>query len=95
MIDDTYNANAGSLKAGLDVLAGIGKKPWLVLGAFDTDLPDAPLVGVVHGFLAQEASGRLKFCSHQCGVLPDYQRRQVGYQLKLAQHHRARLIDGG
>ncbi|MBL1263166.1 UDP-N-acetylmuramoyl-tripeptide--D-alanyl-D-alanine ligase [Methylomicrobium sp. RS1] len=34
VIDDTYNANAGSLKAGLDVLAGIGKKPWLVLGAF-------------------------------------------------------------
>jgi UDP-N-acetylmuramoyl-tripeptide--D-alanyl-D-alanine ligase len=34
VIDDTYNANAGSLKAGLDVLAGIGQKPWLVLGAF-------------------------------------------------------------
>jgi UDP-N-acetylmuramoyl-tripeptide--D-alanyl-D-alanine ligase len=34
VIDDTYNANAGSLKAGLDVLADIGKKPWLVLGAF-------------------------------------------------------------
>lgn len=34
VIDDTYNANAGSLKAGLDVLTGIGGKPWLVLGAF-------------------------------------------------------------
>jgi UDP-N-acetylmuramoyl-tripeptide--D-alanyl-D-alanine ligase len=34
VIDDTYNANAGSLKAGLDVLTGIGQKPWVVLGAF-------------------------------------------------------------
>ncbi|MGJ0485538.1 MAG: UDP-N-acetylmuramoyl-tripeptide--D-alanyl-D-alanine ligase [Methylomicrobium sp.] len=34
VIDDTYNANSGSLKAGLDVLAGIGQRPWLVLGAF-------------------------------------------------------------
>lgn len=34
VIDDTYNANSGSLKAGLAVLTGIGQKPWLVLGAF-------------------------------------------------------------
>ncbi len=34
VIDDTYNANSGSLKAGLEVLAGVGQKPWLVLGAF-------------------------------------------------------------
>jgi len=34
VIDDTYNANSGSLKAGLDVLTGVGQKPWLVLGAF-------------------------------------------------------------
>jgi UDP-N-acetylmuramoyl-tripeptide--D-alanyl-D-alanine ligase len=34
VIDDTYNANAASLKAGLDVLANCQGKPWLVLGAF-------------------------------------------------------------
>ncbi len=34
IIDDTYNANASSLKVGLDVLVNIAKVPWLVLGAF-------------------------------------------------------------
>jgi UDP-N-acetylmuramoyl-tripeptide--D-alanyl-D-alanine ligase len=34
VIDDTYNANAASLKAGLDVLANCGGERWLVLGAF-------------------------------------------------------------
>ncbi len=34
VIDDTYNANSASLKAGLDVLVNCPGKPWLVLGAF-------------------------------------------------------------
>ncbi|MGZ8164538.1 MAG: UDP-N-acetylmuramoyl-tripeptide--D-alanyl-D-alanine ligase [Methylobacter sp.] len=34
VIDDTYNANSASLKAGLDVLANCEGEPWLVLGAF-------------------------------------------------------------
>lgn len=34
IIDDTYNANSSSLKAGLDVLKSIGGESWLVLGAF-------------------------------------------------------------
>jgi UDP-N-acetylmuramoyl-tripeptide--D-alanyl-D-alanine ligase len=34
VIDDTYNANSASLKAGLDVLANCTGKRWLVLGAF-------------------------------------------------------------
>ena len=34
IIDDTYNANATSLKAGLDVLANCKGKHWVVLGAF-------------------------------------------------------------
>ena len=34
VIDDTYNANSASLKAGLDVLANCEGKHWLVLGAF-------------------------------------------------------------
>lgn len=42
VIDDTYNANSASLKAGLDVLANFRGKPWLVLGAFGELGPDSP-----------------------------------------------------
>jgi len=42
VIDDTYNANSASLKAGLDVLANFKGKPWLVLGAFGELGPDSP-----------------------------------------------------
>jgi UDP-N-acetylmuramoyl-tripeptide--D-alanyl-D-alanine ligase len=41
IIDDTYNANSASLKAGLDVLANFTGKPWLVLGAFGELGPDS------------------------------------------------------
>ncbi len=34
VIDDTYNANAASLKAGLEVLLNCRGKHWVVLGAF-------------------------------------------------------------
>ena len=34
VIDDTYNANASSLKVGLEVLTACAGQPWLVLGAF-------------------------------------------------------------
>jgi UDP-N-acetylmuramoyl-tripeptide--D-alanyl-D-alanine ligase len=34
IIDDTYNANATSLKAGLDVLVNCKGRHWVVLGAF-------------------------------------------------------------
>jgi UDP-N-acetylmuramoyl-tripeptide--D-alanyl-D-alanine ligase len=32
LVDDSYNANPGSLKAGIDALAGFGGKRWLILG---------------------------------------------------------------
>ncbi len=35
IIDDTYNANADSLKAGLDVLVNCRGQHWVVLGAFN------------------------------------------------------------
>ena len=44
VIDDTYNANSASLKAGLDVLTGFTGKPWLVLGAFGELGPDSPKI---------------------------------------------------
>ena len=34
VIDDSYNANAASLKAGLAVLQNCQGKPWLIFGAF-------------------------------------------------------------
>jgi UDP-N-acetylmuramoyl-tripeptide--D-alanyl-D-alanine ligase len=42
IIDDTYNANATSLKAGLDVLVNCKGKHWVVLGAFGELGPDSP-----------------------------------------------------
>ena len=42
IIDDTYNANSASLKAGLDVLTHFTGKPWLVLGAFGELGSDSP-----------------------------------------------------
>jgi len=44
VIDDTYNANSASLKAGLDVLAGCEGKHWLVLGAFGELGPESPKI---------------------------------------------------
>lgn len=32
LVDDTYNANPGSLRAALDVLPELGGEPWLLLG---------------------------------------------------------------
>jgi UDP-N-acetylmuramoyl-tripeptide--D-alanyl-D-alanine ligase len=59
IIDDTYNANADSLQAGLDVLANISGKPWLVLGAFGELGPDSPKI---HEEMAQQikASGVIR-----------------------------------
>ncbi|NOU22816.1 MAG: UDP-N-acetylmuramoyl-tripeptide--D-alanyl-D-alanine ligase [Methyloglobulus sp.] len=44
VIDDTYNANAASLKAGLEVLKNCKGKHWLVLGAFGELGPESPKI---------------------------------------------------
>jgi UDP-N-acetylmuramoyl-tripeptide--D-alanyl-D-alanine ligase len=44
IIDDTYNANADSLKVGLDVLANCKGKHWVVLGAFGELGPESPRI---------------------------------------------------
>ncbi len=53
IIDDTYNANSSSLKAGLDVLVNFKSKQVLVLGAFGELGPDSPKIH-------EEMSGLIK-----------------------------------
>jgi predicted GNAT superfamily acetyltransferase len=72
----------------LHVLATAARNGGLVLGAFDSQ----QLVGFLFGFLGTDeadpgrpALARLKHCSHQLGVLPNYQNQGIGYRLKLAQ----------
>jgi predicted GNAT superfamily acetyltransferase len=72
------------------VLLTAAKNGGIVLGAFSGE----QLIGFVFGFLGAgehrfgpEAlvAVRLKHCSHQMGVLPEWQSKNVGYALKLAQ----------
>ena len=72
------------------VLLTAAKNGGIVLGAFAGE----QLIGFVFGFLGagehrfgSEApvAVRLKHCSHQMGVLPQWQSKNVGYALKLAQ----------
>ncbi|MEW6568984.1 MAG: hypothetical protein AB1449_12625 [Chloroflexota bacterium] len=70
------------------LMAAIVHNGGVVLGAFD----GAHLVGFVLGFLGTDsgtpgrmAMARLKHCSHQLGVLPEYRDRGVGLLLKKAQ----------
>ncbi len=66
----------------LHLLLTAQKNGGLVLGAFDDQ---GAMVGFVFGFLGMTEQGQVKHCSHMAGVLPEYQGRQIGYRLKLAQ----------
>lgn len=57
----------------------------VLLGAFDTAAPAAPMVGFVFGFLGRAGDGRIKHCSHMAAVLPAYRNAGIGERLKLAQ----------
>ncbi len=78
----------------LHILHPVARYGGVVLGAFSGD----EMVGFVFGFLgASEKYGpeapaavRLKHCSHMLAVLPQWQNRNVGYALKLAQREAAR-----
>ncbi len=75
--------------APLHVMLTMAKNGGVALGAFAAD----QLVGFVLGFLGTSnrygaeapATVKLKHCSHQLGVLPEWQSRGVGYALKVAQ----------
>lgn len=63
------------------VLMAVPRNGGLVLGAFDGE----ELVGFLFGYPGFNPKDKLKHCSHMMGVVPEYQGRGVGYQLKLAQ----------
>lgn len=69
------------------ILLTVQKNGGVVLGAFDPDADElsSHLVGFVYGLVGLQPDGRLKHCSMQLGVRPEYQNQQVGYRLKLAQ----------
>jgi predicted GNAT superfamily acetyltransferase len=81
------------------VLLTFVKNGGVVLGAYATIDGREQMVGCVFGFLGTReghygpeapAQVKLKHCSHQLGVLPEWQSRGVGYALKLAQREAAR-----
>jgi predicted GNAT superfamily acetyltransferase len=70
------------------MLTTVAQNGGIVLGAVEDD----QIWGFVFGFLGTDegtpervAAARLKHCSHQLGVHPDYRNRGLAYQLKLAQ----------
>lgn len=63
------------------LLLTMGKEGGVVLLAFDDETP----IGFAYGFLGVTETDQLKLASHQAGVVPAYQDRGIGYQLKLAQ----------
>jgi len=81
------------------VLLTVGKNGGVVLGAYATLDGHELLIGFVFGFLGTReghygpeapAQVKLKHCSHQLGVAPEWQGHGVGYALKLAQREAVR-----
>ena len=77
------------------VMLTAAKNGGIMLGAFSS----TQLIGFVFGFLGAgehrfgpeaPVAVRLKHCSHQMGVLPEWQNKNVGYALKLAQRDAVR-----
>jgi predicted GNAT superfamily acetyltransferase len=68
----------------------------VLLGAYDRSRREYHgMVGFALGWygISYHTSAMLKYCSHIVGVLPEYQGRDIGLQLKLAQ--RAQLLAHG
>ena len=70
----------------IHALVTIGKNGGGLLGAFSDDGPPemGGLVGAALWWLGEDG-GRLKVCSHMAGVLPEWQGRGIGRQLKFEQ----------
>ncbi len=61
LVDDSYNANPGSLQAGLEVLAGLDGEAWLVLGDMAELGPDSEKLHADMGHAASEMGVRRLF----------------------------------
>ena len=81
------------------LLVTFAKNGGVVLGAYAMVDGREQMIGCVLGFLGTReghygpeapAQVKLKHCSHQLGVLPEWQSRGVGYALKLAQREAVR-----
>ena len=81
------------------VLLTFARNGGVVLGAFAMVDGREQMIGCVFGFIGTRAGQygpeapaqvRLKHCSHQLGVLPDWQSRGVGHALKAAQREAVR-----
>ncbi|HZY40386.1 MAG TPA: hypothetical protein VFF59_00140, partial [Anaerolineae bacterium] len=79
----------------LHMLLTVAKNGGVLLGAFAPD----QLVGFIFGFIGTgehrfgpeaPAAVKIKHCSHQMGVLPEWQSKGVGYALKVAQREAVR-----
>ncbi len=73
----------------LHLLLTVAKNGGVVLGAF----AGSQLIGFVFGFIGAVGAplaARLKHCSHQMGVRPEWQSQGVGYALKMAQREAVR-----
>ena len=79
----------------LHMLLTVAKNGGVALGAFAQD----QLIGFVFGFLGTgehrygpeaPAAVKLKHCSHQMGILPEWQSKGVGFALKVAQREAVR-----
>lgn len=55
LLDDSYNANPSSLRAGIDVLMQQGLEPWLVLGDMAELGPESSALHAAAGHTAREA----------------------------------------
>lgn len=76
----------------IHVLITVAKNGGILFGAYTADGPPEldGLVGMTLGWYgvglnAQTQQQQLKLCSHMAGVLPHWQGKRVGLQLKLAQ----------
>jgi predicted GNAT superfamily acetyltransferase len=71
------------------MLLTVQRNGGLVLGAFDHEAAETPLVGFVFGFLGRSADGQLKHASHMAAVLSAYRDCGLGARLKWAQRDHA------
>ncbi|MEV6008938.1 GNAT family N-acetyltransferase [Streptomyces sp. NPDC051976] len=87
LCERVWQTGANRPPIGADVLRALAKAGSYVSGAYD----GGELVGTCFGFCSPPARASLH--SHIAGVLPEVQKRSVGYALKL--HQRAWALERG